>query len=618
MSRTLRPRRHGPPSDHSYSACIPGVPVYDLQVTSIVTGLTLPSLDGGDFSEKRESTVAKCVESGEEFEDASKTKVVQCKVKSDKKPEHNSQSVTTMQKKRRRRRKAYYDFGIPAQKRRKCKPVVLPLPFSVTSPIPCTTTSSSQFDQKEQLTGDPKSPTSTPIKDGATETNILNLPTCINGVPPSPPKDKCVTSGFVAYEHLVVSPSDCLVFKETKKNSKTKGLCTCCSKQWGRKSSESHGDRRQSERIYMKNYKLPFSELPAECKLMILSYLSPCERAVTVTVCKEWEQLIKLSSMWSHVDLTIFNLAPLTQHRPVQPFNRQVTCKYNGQHERTVKYMEYLITLKPTMKSLKFKFDICSHREDWLNRMYELFDSSRKSGCSDVPTTGVTMLTKLTCDWTVTPMEPNTAQFCCIFNKIRTMFRRHLVRVKVFHEMLEKLTSIAPKLEYIQFPFDWSARSVLLLSRLKNIQVLKLGKYLNPYGLNQLHLDVLLKSLPQLKQLELAICIPVFSNKLLYKFAHPKLQVLDIVYCQGVFIQKLELPELVSLKLLRQYWRGSLVSASDNVIPCLYDVLCKGAPKMMRVNKHRLPSFWTEFLYDELDHLMYRVCSCKVHIYRSV
>ena len=379
--------------------------------------------------------------------------------------------------------------------------------------------------------------------------------------------------------------------------------CKCC-----RRWRLSRKDRRQSQRLVIKNFKLPFDKLPDLCKLKIFSFLSVTERGRMAEVCQEWRRLIWQSGLWCHIDFNVFN--PIHCHNsstrglsPSQyPWFMTVT-EYNKHCLRVQKYMAFLQSVVPHVRFLRFAYDIVNPKDEWLKHLLNFLEHSN---CK--------MLQALDMDWTLTPVRPPCAdRFCCFFNKARTALQRHVRRVLALHELLNKLTRAAPMVTQLSLPFDWSERSILLLCRWKHVEKLSLGSYVQLRLLQQEPLSLLLGKLTQLQELRLTICSPILENqKNMYTFTHPKLKTLDTRECQGVFIKSLKTPYLVVLNTPMIPWLG-LVGRRRFYPPCLYSVLRKGAPRLEWFNNHRLHNYWREFSYGELEVLLNQTCPCKTH-----
>jgi hypothetical protein len=62
---------------------------------------------------------------------------------------------------------------------------------------------------------------------------------------------------------------------------------------------------------------------------------------------------------------------------------------------------------------------------------------------------------------------------------------------------------------------------------------------------------------------------------------------------------------------MRHPWNGPLVDRID--IPCLYNILVTGAPKLCKLNDHYLKEEWKDSCYSILDEVLRSVCSCRKH-----
>ena len=392
-----------------------------------------------------------------------------------------------------------------------------------------------------------------------------------------------------------------------------KTICTTCAKIWKQSQRKQKGcrkrqrgatdpsDRRQSQRLVIKNLKLPFSELPRECKLAIFSFLSPQERCVASLVCHDWNELMYLPGLWSHINLNIFDAAVMSKAGGSPKMG--MCARFNIYMARMRKYFDFLCSLHANMRSLTFHLDVAHPRDNWLSLILSFLETTL---CDN--------LRVLDIDWTVTPVRPcQVDMFCCVFNKVRSAFRHHRQRVGCFHQLMAVLTRRAPSVRTLHMPFDWSERSVLHLCRLRQLEVLKLTKYVNLNRLSQDLLDTVLANLPCLRHLELEVCMPTFSSQTLYSVAHNTLETLDVSRSRGFFLKRVGLPRLRTLCVQRTEWQGPLAPGRCDFLPCLYSLCSVGAPNLSFINRCRLQPYWHNFLYDELDLLLKKVCPCKEH-----
>ena len=430
----------------------------------------------------------------------------------------------------------------------------------------------------------------------ASSKNDVALTPCV------PPKSSSYTS------------TDCL---KTEASGTTchavKSMCTLCAKNWKPSSPKKKPcrkrtrdaaefeNRRQSQRLVIKNLKLPFSELPPECKLTIFSFLSPQERCVAALVCHAWNDLICLPGLWSDVNLNIFDATMMNKGSGSPKMG--MCAKFNQYMVRMRKYFAFLNGVNPAVKSLAFRLDVAHPRDNWLQLIVSLLEAAL---CDGLQTVDI--------DWTVTPVRPCQVDlFCCVFNKVRSAFRHHRLRVKCFHQLMATLTTRAPHVRTLRMPFDWSARSVLHLCRLRQLEVLKLTKYISLSRLTQDLLDTVLDNLPCLRHLELDMCMATYSSETLYSLSHRTLETLDLSHSQGFYLKRISLPRLRTVSVNRSKWQGPLAPGRCEYLPCFYNLFTVGAPNLSIINRYRLQAYWRDFLYDELDVLLKKLCPCKEH-----
>jgi hypothetical protein len=175
-------------------------------------------------------------------------------------------------------------------------------------------------------------------------------------------------------------------------------------------------------------------------------------------------------------------------------------------------------------------------------------------------------------------------------------------------------TAAAPNIVNLRLPFDWSDRSVSLLSRLHSLRCVVLEKYSVFQVLTQETLNLLCQCLPRVTRLAIEVYIPSGRGMQVYSFAHMlHLTYLDISQCRGFYLGSLDAPSLRIIKLSRHPWNGPLISADSMLLPCLYRVLCCGTPAIRQLNEHTLQPCWSETVYPELESILQVVCSCRNH-----
>ena len=404
-------------------------------------------------------------------------------------------------------------------------------------------------------------------------------------------------------------------------------ICEECASQWPGRRAGGHtgarkgaagreaagGRRRQSQRLVIKNYKLPFSVLPRECKLHVFACLPATERARVARVCDEWRHLVRAPGLWEHVDLDAFVVLPAVGAAAAVASSAAlsvsyVCARYAAYCARVAGYMRHLVAVGATIRSLRFSLDIGHQRDDWLARLLALV---RGAPCGQ--------LTTLDADWTRTARRPAAAAgatYCCLFNKVRAAFRQQRRRVVAFHRLLERLTTAAPAVTWLRMPFDWSARSTLLLCRWRGLRELRLAPYLNLAGVPADLLSLLLCALPELVHLELGVCVPLYSSTVTYTIAHDRLRTLDVSGARGFFLSALRTPQLTAFHTRRTEWHGPLVADGRRRLRCIHKLLAEGAPRLTTLNRHRLQPTWAQReCYAELELLLGRVCPCAAHVH---
>lgn len=345
----------------------------------------------------------------------------------------------------------------------------------------------------------------------------------------------------------------------------------------------------------------PFQCLPYLCKLRIFSFLETIDKGIASQVSSEWNALIRCPSMWSCVDLTTFTL-----HSTTTCFQRVHRCDrdcYKLYCERMNTFHRYLTSVGPALKRFQFAYDIGDGQDGWLEWIESLLNASQ---CRDLESAYL--------NWKETPAKPflpDGDQWSS--EDYNELMHRHRHRQRQFVKFLEFFACRAPNISKLVMPFDWSAKSVQVLMKLRCLETLVLEKYFVFQALDQSLLDTLVRSLPLLKQLVIEVWTPSGSGLLFYTIQSSTLRYVDISQSRGFFLREVDLPNVRVFKAGRHPWSGPLVIADSVRIPCIYEVLCEGAPNLQQINEHVLRMDWRERQYDELNLILKAMCSCRQH-----
>ena len=342
----------------------------------------------------------------------------------------------------------------------------------------------------------------------------------------------------------------------------------------------------------------PFQRLPADCMLKIFSLLSPFERGQAAQVCSQWHSLIKSSSLWNHVDLTVF---PLCINK--SPKHECTELCYAAYRTRVKKFIKYLISVKPALHTLSFAYDIGEYKDGWLDSLQALIKHAR---CLELEVAHL--------NWKETPIRPFWSEsITWSTNDYNELMHRHRHRQRLFVNFFDLFTAAAPNLRQLVLPFDWSVRSLTALGRLRRLENLVLEKYFVFQTMEQESLDRLFRNLPYLRRLILEVWTPSGRGLQFYNLRSQSLEYLDVSQCRGFYLGDVDLPKVTVFKISRHPWNGPLVTADNINVPCVYEVLAEGVPELRQLNEHTLRPDWKENTYDELDVVLKAVCSCRSH-----
>ncbi|XP_013407918.1 uncharacterized protein LOC106171930 [Lingula anatina] len=339
----------------------------------------------------------------------------------------------------------------------------------------------------------------------------------------------------------------------------------------------------------------PFQRLPLDCKLKVFMFLNMIDKGRSAQVCTEWQDLLKMPSLWVDVDFTLFPLC----------FNANTghTCNrdcYEQYQIRVKASMKHLAAISPVMKRFCFAFDIGDFADGWLNSVEDLILHSN--------------FRDLTCvylNWKETPVKPFwIEQVQYKWEKYNDYVYRHRRRGRCFVNFFDLFTSQASNIKCLALPFYWNERSVRNMARLRNLEVLILEKDYVFQIINQSHLNELLLNLPKLRKLVLEVWIP--ERLWPYEMTSESLQHLDISQCRGFCLKKVNMPNLETFRVTLFPTGDSSILIPDT-FPCLHDVLVQGAPELKSINGLKLPNDWKLEISPQMESLYRTVCPCIRH-----
>lgn len=319
-------------------------------------------------------------------------------------------------------------------------------------------------------------------------------------------------------------------------------------------------------------------------------------------------------------------------------------------------YVEYLRRIKPCVKNLSFSFDIGDSQDGWTQVLKNFLDSARTKNTKTA-----------SFNWKDTSAKPSalldSSNTWSTGNYSDLMYKQRR-RQRLFVSFFDSFTALVPNLESLTLPFDWSTSSVGHLARLGPTLVnLCLEEYFVPQPLDQYLLDRLLANLPNLESLSVGLVLGSGLGVFGYEFSSPSLRSLDLSKCQGFAMTKADLPNLKELRTSNASFPSQLVVVSSDAagirnapraeqrgrkqnrepsarppltssksspalslahagtqklpipagIPCLFNVLKKGAPSLEKLNDYELPDDWRDAFDPKLEKILHQACSCLYH-----
>lgn len=348
-----------------------------------------------------------------------------------------------------------------------------------------------------------------------------------------------------------------------------------------------------------------FHDLPDHVKLMIFSNLSCKTLGVALCVCKDWNLLIRNPSVWTNIDFTEFNFclkSHVKQHRECS-----MLC-YHDYANRMKTFMNFLISIKPIVKHLKFSFDIGDPDDGWRELLPDLLKSCR---LKDLRSADI--------NWTETVFKKafvsQSTSATWSHSDLKDLTSRRRLRQRYFIRLFDLFTAVAPNMEELHLPFDWSEKSIEAFSRLSSLKVLELKKYFAYGVVMPEEFSRFLRCFPRLEKLSLELWSENYGGFRLYQISSSSLVDLDISQCRGVYFNVIDAPKLKTYRTSRVLTQWPFDNPNFVVDPpCMYRVLAAGAPNLTTLNDLDLAADWKNRLHPDLERLLSEVCFCRAHI----
>ncbi|XP_038654548.1 uncharacterized protein si:dkey-12e7.1 [Scyliorhinus canicula] len=341
-----------------------------------------------------------------------------------------------------------------------------------------------------------------------------------------------------------------------------------------------------------------FNALPPECQVYCFSFLSDVEKCRVALVCQGWSQLMRTSRLWQQADFACLGTfwgwegALLSGARDHERWK-----------ERVENYAYHLMSRGASLLVLRASFDLGDEQTNWTQFLLRFLEGVN---CRD--------LEELELNWTLNPLEPLPT------NRQPSMTQVGMTKagqVTNFQTLLERLGPVSPGLRQASLPFDWSERSVQLLTGFQQLKCLELKNFWVFKGVCPSSMHRLTRALPNLKRLILQVLIPVRDLEVTYTLESTSLEFLDVSQSRGLVFNLLNLPQLKELKI-RKTIRGIVLNTQTQLDiqsrwPCLYTLLQEGVPNLRTLNHHQLLPSWQREADGDLAEVLAQACYCIQH-----
>lgn len=325
---------------------------------------------------------------------------------------------------------------------------------------------------------------------------------------------------------------------------------------------------------------LSILDLPDECIGLILEKLNlkAYELCEITKVCKKFYDVSLNPRLWRIADFR-FDTYLFARGFHVLDITQDIS-QYLSDVERREMFANFLIKRKALLSQLRITFDIDKEMEIFCN----LLDN-----CS------LRNLKNVDIRWTIYWQNLSPAQ-------------REL-QSECFKKVLEKLSTISPDISFLKCQLLGSIDMAEVVGKLKNIQSLNLVFI----GFNEIIkrgvLDLILSSLPKLKELKIKVRQMLNESLKGYSLKSDSLEHLDFSWSKGLRIRELNLPHLHTFMAVNvfEFFQG-------RSCPCLFELISNGCPELTRINfKRSKVAGLDNFGLDEDDKREMHICQCDIH-----
>ncbi|XP_041692510.1 uncharacterized protein LOC121531341 [Coregonus clupeaformis] len=256
----------------------------------------------------------------------------------------------------------------------------------------------------------------------------------------------------------------------------------------------------------------PFNLLPLECQLHVLSFLPEVDKCISALVCSSWSCLVRSGKLWRVADFSRHGVLHLEQEGLLVSNREFERCKAWVHH-----YTHHLIShpwCKPAHP--KTRFDLGDQCNKWGDFLSDLLENVH---CRD--------LSQLDLNWTFTLLD-SLDLWVGSNSHHDNITKIKMVQFTNFQVLLGKLSHSCPQITKMRLHFDWSETSVSLLTQFQHLGVLELKYFWVFKGVNPSTLQILTKSLPNLKSLTLHILVSLRHLAISYRLESMSLEFLDV------------------------------------------------------------------------------------------
>lgn len=317
-------------------------------------------------------------------------------------------------------------------------------------------------------------------------------------------------------------------------------------------------------------------DLPEECLVCILAFLSHDDLITCRSVCKQWELVTdSYPELWSSAHIRLIRLSDKGSD----------LIAYYKQLQRSGAYVEYLINRRARIRTLNVNMSTINKAN------FNLIALLLTSGCCQ-------QLHSFTFKWFVDWTTGDCPSFDTSF---------------VLYLSILKLLETFCRLKSLKTQFNWTLDSVDYISSFKSLRRLEIFCLPKVHSIQKWHIDKVLNELPNLEALKLQVTI-IPKNVQRFTLISKSIKRLDLSNSANLIISEMKLPSLQEFLATNVRYSKQDVSLALFLqdVACLFEVIHLGCGNIKMINNVPVRPENGLGLDDNAKSGL-RICFCPLH-----